>query len=325
MHMGQLKIEIMNRKCMIMKSKIALILLVSIVFLSTNLFSQQKISVEDYIESWKYVAVKQMEEHGIPASITLAQGILESGFGNSKLAREGNNHFGIKCHGWKGESILKDDDEKNECFRKYHNAVASFEDHSLFLTTRNRYASLFELSASDYKSWAKGLKKAGYATNPKYPKLLIDLIEKNKLYKYDQMHSADLAPPAVYQENPSDTIGVEKSKREILYNQRLKYVVAKQGDTFYQIAQDLGMTIRQLNKFNDFPRTKDHLVEGDIVYIMHKKRKANRSMKTIEVDEEQKAWEVSQKHGVRLSSVLDFNNLEEAEDVFGKGSIVVLR
>jgi LysM repeat protein len=308
-----------------MRGKIILILAASVLFISTSAWGQQKISIDEYIASWKYVAVKQMEEHGIPASIILAQGILESGFGNSKLAREGNNHFGIKCHDWDGEFIFKDDDKKNECFRKYKNAMASYEDHSLFLTTRNRYASLFELKRTDYKSWAKGLKKAGYATNPKYPRLLIDLIEKNKLYKFDQMQSVDLAPLMVQQEESQETVPSEKAKREVMYNKRLKYIVAKKGDTFYQIAEDLDMTIRQLNRYNDFPKTKDHLVEGDIVYIMPKKRKANRAMRSVKMNEEQQAWEVSQKQGVRLSSVLDLNNLEGAEDVIGKGSIVVLR
>lgn len=150
-------------------------------FLST-LSVQAKMTKEDYISQWSKVAVEQMYAHNIPASITMAQGILESSYGNSMLAVEANNHFGIKCHTWEGDRVYKDDDKKDECFRKYTHALESFEDHSLFLAGRSRYAELFTYELTDYKSWAKGLKKAGYATNPKYPQLLIDIIEKNELY-----------------------------------------------------------------------------------------------------------------------------------------------
>ena len=148
--------------------------------------AQHKISVEDYILNYKDVAIDKMRVYGIPASITLAQGILESGSGNSELARKANNHFGIKCHkDWKGKTFHMDDDAKNECFRKYKSPDESYRDHSLFLTTRDRYADLFELDITDYRGWARGLKKAGYATNPKYPQLLIKIIEENRLYEFD--------------------------------------------------------------------------------------------------------------------------------------------
>ena len=148
----------------------------------------QKMTTEAYIQKYKYIAIKEMFDYKIPASITLAQGILESGSGNSRLAREANNHFGIKCHNdWMGAKIYKDDDKKNECFRVYTSAEQSFRDHSLFLTTKNRYAFLFDYKTTNYKSWAKGLKKAGYATNPKYPKLLIGIIEDHNLNQYDHI------------------------------------------------------------------------------------------------------------------------------------------
>jgi len=153
-------------------------------------FSQSK--TESYISKYSNAAVAEMERYGIPASITLAQGILESGNGESRLATEGNNHFGIKCHSnWNGETIIEDDDEKGECFRKYDKVADSYRDHSLFLTERGRYSFLFEYKKSDYKKWAKGLKKAGYATNPKYPTLLIDLIERYELYTYDKVEQSD--------------------------------------------------------------------------------------------------------------------------------------
>ena len=144
-------------------------------------------NTEDYILKFAPIAVKKMHEHNIPASITLAQGILESGSGRSSLAIRSNNHFGIKCHkGWQGKSVTHDDDEKGECFRKYKHPESSYEDHSQFLLTRQRYASLFRLRHTDYKGWAYGLKKAGYATDKKYPQKLIDLIHKHDLTKYDR-------------------------------------------------------------------------------------------------------------------------------------------
>jgi len=153
-------------------------------FLPLSLLSQK--TTEVYIQNWKNECMEQMEKHGIPASITMAQGILESASGTSDLALKANNHFGIKCHkDWTGKKFYKDDDKKNECFRVYDNAEASFDDHSVFLK-RDRYASLFQLDITDYKGWAKGLKECGYATNPQYPQLLIALIEKHRLYDLDQ-------------------------------------------------------------------------------------------------------------------------------------------
>lgn len=146
---------------------------------------KHKLTTEEYIKAYKKIARKEMKRYGVPASITLAQGILESNSGNSILARKAHNHFGIKCTGeWGGRTYYADDDKPNECFRRYKHAEASFRDHSEFLT-RKRYSALFELERDDYEGWAKGLKKAGYATNPKYPQLLINVIEKHKLYKYD--------------------------------------------------------------------------------------------------------------------------------------------
>ena len=161
-------------------------LLILFLFSSFWGFSQSK--TENYISKYSSVAVDEMNRYNIPASITLAQGILESGNGESRLATEGNNHFGIKCHGnWSGKTIIEDDDEKGECFRKYDKVADSYRDHSLFLTERGRYSFLFEYKKSDNKKWAKGLKKAGYATNPIYLTLLIDLIERYELYTYDKV------------------------------------------------------------------------------------------------------------------------------------------
>ena len=158
----------------------------SFLFSLSLLFSNAQSRTEVYIKKFSSIAIEEMNRYNIPASITLAQGILESGIGESRLAIKGNNHFGIKCHdNWNGESIIEDDDEKGECFRKYAKATDSYRDHSLFLTERGRYSFLFEYKKTDYKKWAKGLKKAGYATNPEYSTLLIDLIERNNLGRFD--------------------------------------------------------------------------------------------------------------------------------------------
>ena len=165
-------------------------LLILLIISPVLLVAQSK--TESYISKYSSVAIDEMEKYSIPASITLAQGILESGNGESRLATEGNNHFGIKCHSNRnGKTIIEDDDEKGECFRKYEKVADSYRDHSLFLTERGRYSFLFEYKKSDYKKWAKGLKKAGYATNPNYPTLLIDLIERYELYTYDKGEQSD--------------------------------------------------------------------------------------------------------------------------------------
>ncbi len=164
-----------------------------------------------YIENYSGVAIEKMNQYGIPASITLAQGILESGAGQSPLAVEANNHFGIKCHDWTGPTIRHDDDEKQECFRKYEFAKESYDDHSKFLTTRNRYAFLFNLDKTDYKAWAKGLKEAGYATDPNYPTRLIKIIEDYELYKYD-IQSSDKSKNTYLTEEKTENIPPKTQK-----------------------------------------------------------------------------------------------------------------
>jgi flagellum-specific peptidoglycan hydrolase FlgJ len=187
-----------------------------------------------YIEKYKNIAIEKMIMYKIPASITLAQGILESGNGRSELSRKSNNHFGIKCHkDWKGKKVRYDDDRRRECFRKYANPEGSFDDHSLFLTTRSRYTSLFDLKQDNYKGWARGLKKAGYATDRKYPSKLIHLIEGYDLFEYDKL------------------VLKSKTKR---YNDKRKsavtYIVVSKGDTLYSIARNNNLTVEELKKYN---------------------------------------------------------------------------
>jgi len=200
--------------------------------------------IRNYIEQYKEIAKDNMRTHGIPASITLSQGILESGSGNGRLAKEANNHFGIKCHtGWTGEKIHHDDDALQECFRKYRHASESFRDHSLFLTSRSRYSDLFLLKKDDYQSWAKGLRKAGYATDPKYPDKLISLIERYQLYRYDD----EVLGNITFESTAQDTSVTNLEELE----ENLHRV--ESGDTLYNISKKHNTTVDEIKKLNNLP------------------------------------------------------------------------
>lgn len=316
--------------------KFKLLAIFSGILFSNVVLANAKTTVEDYIEQWKEIAIRQMHSHKIPASITMAQGILESSFGNSELAVKANNHFGIKCHGWEGDKIYKDDDAKNECFRKYPSAEMSFEDHSLFLTSRPRYGSLFQLEITDYTGWANGLKAAGYATNPKYAKRLIDLIER---YNLDALDHQDFIPNTeliaekslteTTKENPilaSNNSNANVKRREVVTNtNRTKYVLAREGDTFYQLSRELGMTLRQLHKYNDFPPNKDHLVEGDIVYITPKRNRSKKSLNKVKLDSDSEIWELSQAYGLKLRNLMQINAISSPTFALQKGEVIHLR
>jgi len=201
-----------------------------------------------YIRKYAPLAVMEMHEYKIPASITLAQGILESGNGRSELASKSNNHFGIKCHkGWNGGRVYHDDDEKGECFRKYKYVETSYEDHSKFLTSRQRYAGLFKLRKNDYKGWAKGLKKAGYATDKKYPKKLIKIIEDYKLYEFDKFTKKDLRRGKRDKDKKKDEEVITDNKPKYTIP---KYYTVKKGDTLYSIAKRFNTTVKMLKKIN---------------------------------------------------------------------------
>ncbi|MDB9760049.1 glucosaminidase domain-containing protein [bacterium] len=195
-----------------------------------------------YIKKYAPLAVLEMHKYDIPASITLAQGILESGNGRSQLASKSNNHFGIKCHvGWKGQKVYHDDDEKGECFRKYKFVETSYKDHSEFLSGRRRYANLFKLRKSDYKGWAKGLKKAGYATDKKYPKKIIKIIETYNLYEFDKFTKKDLKRGKIEKPKKRNT----KPKKSIP-----EYYQVKKGDTLYSIARKFKTTVALIKEVN---------------------------------------------------------------------------
>lgn len=294
----------------------------------------QKITVEEYIETYKDIAMKEMREYKIPASITLAQGILESASGNSDLARKAKNHFGIKCHKeWNGRKFRMDDDEKNECFRKYKKAEDSFRDHSLFLTTRSRYANLFQLDIMDYEGWAKGLKAAGYATSPTYASALINRIELNKLYLYDQlamgyisekelkklMEGKDIAPVEVATErafSPTDhsmyeVVDMTENKRFIHENNHVRFVFAREGETLRSLSKELGIRERKLRKYNLISRP-DGLVfhQGDVVYL-EQLRKHNRKVKKCTVLGGESVRDIALRYAVRPDRIVKRNKIKE--------------
>jgi len=227
------------------------------------------ISGLNYIDQYKNIAIAEMEKYGIPASIKLAQALLESGNGNSTLARDANNHFGIKCGGtWTGRSIMKSDDNPNDCFRVYDNPEQSFKDHSQFLL-RKRYENLFTLNKDDYRGWARGLKAAGYATNPRYPELLIDLIERYELYKYDSAESR--SEKIVREVMVETTIEKKEETGEVVLAEKIKAPVqmiiheVKTGNTLYSISKQYNVTVDQIKQLNNLP--SENLSIGQLLVI----------------------------------------------------------
>ncbi len=267
-----------------------------------------KMTVDQYIEKYSSLAVDEMYRSKIPASITLAQGILESGNGNSRLATEANNHFGIKCKAsWTGKTMYEDDDAPQECFRKYDAAIDSYRDHSDFLMKNSRYAFLFDLEQTDYKAWAHGLKKAGYATNPQYAELLITFIERHKLHKYDGVKLSEEED----RENKEEKAETIKSYgKEVIVN-GVPGIVAKAGDSYAKIALDYDIKVYQIYRNNDLP--KDAVCkEGDTVYLKSKKNKSD--IPTHIVTENETMYSISQRYAVKLEKLLDRNELIEGQE-----------
>lgn len=275
-------------------------------------------TADNYIRKYLDIAVKEKREYGIPVSITLAQGMLESAYGNSRLASEANNHFGIKCHKkWTGETIFHDDDAKDECFRKYDHVEDSFKDHSKFLSGRERYSGLFELDITDYKGWAIGLKDAGYATNPMYGDILIKIIERYKLYQYDTLETQqevlankqkEISFPSgddnISEGEDFEPIFWNQSGRNIFKNNRIKCTVAKKGDNLKEIAADLESTENQLKRYNELTK-QDTLEPGDFVYLQPKRRRASEEFHIVE--EGETMHEISQIYGIKLKHLYKKN------------------
>lgn len=263
---------------------------------------------EEYIDTYSDIAVRQQEEYSIPASITLAQGLLESSAGRSRLAKEGNNHFGIKCHNeWKGETMLRDDDAPNECFRVYSSADESYRDHSLFLK-RDRYKSLFDLEQTDYKNWAKGLSRCGYATDPNYADRLITIIERYALYTYDTGGFMNIDETVTFiRENLASSHPVRKSNG-------LHYVVAFPGDTYQTIAKEFGLNSKDLRNYNDASKS-DKIKEWEEVYLQPKLEKGPAGVRTATIGEGENMRSISQRYGVKLESLKRVN--KKAKDKAG--------
>jgi len=300
--------------------------------------SGQKSTRQEYIDIFAKVAIQEMIQYHIPASITMAQACLESNDGNSSLATEGNNHFGIKCKNtWTGPTIRKDDDAHDECFRKYRNATESYRDHSEFLTGSMRYQFLFDYNIKDYKKWAYGLKKAGYATNPQYPERLLKIIEDFQLYKLDE-----------YYDNPSGYISQQRGEggsktilkalgnrtrsglslnpyliRNVKKRNGVKAFFAIRGDTYEQIAAEFSIKASNICRYNDV-EPGDRPEAGSIVYIQRKKRSAPRGNEIYTFKKGETLWSVAQWYGIRLNALCRKNKLKRGEVVV-EGQQISLR
>lgn len=309
---------------------IIFLVLNSLLFISLNGIGQttpvKKAIYLEYIDQYAPVAVREMKNYKIPASITLSQALIESGAGKSELAIYANNHFGIKCHqGWTGETFTHDDDAPSECFRKYKTADESFRDHSLFLKTRPRYATLFQLDIYDYKAWAQGLRKAGYATNPRYAEMLIKVIEDYELFKYDRFegklpvhekktptyeikkHFLDVYFQPDYVQPKAEEftyVDVDKSGRKIYMNNGLLFVFAEKDDSFLSIASAMDEKVGRLARNNEMKR-RDGLTEGQIVYLEGKKWNSIRSQYVVQPYD---TWfSISQYTGVKVRALKQLN------------------
>ena len=310
-----------------------LLLVLMTVLLSIGAAKNPKL---DYIDKYSDIAIKEMKRTGVPASITLAQGILESNAGQSVLATKGNNHFGIKCHNdWKGKTMKMDDNAPKECFRVYPNAEASFRDHSDFLRSRDRYKSLFELKQTDYKGWARGLKKAGYATDPGYADKLITLIEDYELYRFDKGVKVSVKPPLeieepkVVQLEPRPGMKYQESvtfstARKVYSQNGVPFVYSEAGETYASIAASNGLFLKELLKFNDHAQELA-LEPGTMVYLARKKAQGPVGVNKYVVEKDGETLrDIAQRFGIRYAALQKLNIV-----LYGKtleeGDTVILR
>ena len=310
-----------------------LILFLAIFLWHGEAYSQAKSQdVLNYIERYKDIAMREMQEYKIPASITLAQGLLESGNGKSELSRKSNNHFGIKCHkDWTGKRTYHDDDEKGECFRVYDDPEQSYRDHSVFLSNGQRYAFLFDLKITDYKGWAKGLKQAGYATLPVYANVLIRLIEEYNLTQYDEMvvrgkfkykkdnktirqqdnkYKAKDKVYIPYKITEAEVVGKTPDGRYIRENNKVKFIYAKEGESVYYLADMFCIYDYQIIKYNNLGKRRT-LKENEIIYIEPKKNKASKKYKYHTIQKGETLSHVSRTYAVKLKSLYQMNDMNE--------------
>lgn len=281
-------------------------------FLLAGVFGQ-KTSTEEYIDRYKVIAIEEMKRSGIPASITLAQGIVESSSGNSTLARKANNHFGIKCHKWVGKKFYQDDDEDDECFRKYNSPEESYRDHTDFLLEGSRYDFLFNYNSDDYKKWAKGLKKAGYATSSRYADDLIRTIEENELYRFDngdftKPHTRELA-----NKNKSENFVIDLNRRKVYELNRIKYIIINDGDNIESLTKELDLLSWQLKKYNELQ--DDYILKpGEKLFIQPKRWRAEVGINYHIVQENETMHTISQLYGIKLNKLYRKNRMETGSE-----------
>jgi LysM repeat protein len=278
----------------------------------------RKKSYDEYVDRYKSLAIKHMEKYKVPASITLGQGLLESGAGLSDLSLKSNNHFGIKCGGeWKGASVRAKDDGPNDCFRKYGKVEDSYDDHSRFLSEKSRYRFLFDLDITDYAGWARGLQKAGYATDKAYANKLIKLIEDYELYQYDkadkkkaEKEAKRIANYRIYKHQPYKTGG-------------LVYVIAQEDDSYEAIALEFDFNVKDLYKYNEAPEGFP-LQPGNLVYFEKKKKKADKPYYEHVVKIGESMHSISQLYGIRAGGLYKMNKKDD-EYVPTEGDVLRLR
>lgn len=288
--------------------KLYIIALFSVLgMLEANAQMRRNQAYQTYIDQYKDLAIEQMLKYHIPASITLAQGLFESAAGRSSLVVQGNNHFGIKCHGWSGRKQYHNDDAVGECFRVYNHARESYEDHSKFLAQQSRYARLFCLKQDDYRGWARGLKACGYATNPQYANKLIQIIE---LYRLDQYDKAKRYDHFMANHSGNDQPTKAGGLHVIHAFNNNYYLIAREGDTFKSIGKEVGVSWRKLAKYNERNK-KDKLCKGDIIFLKKKRTKAPKQFKKRPhvVKAGESMYLISQKYGIRLKSLYKMNHL----------------
>jgi len=284
-----------------MKTSLRLFFIICFLLEFTLTLSAQKKNQAyvNYIENYNYLAVKHKDKYKIPASITLAQALIESGAGLSELARASNNHFGIKCHAdWTGDRVYRQDDIPNDCFRKYNSVEDSYEDHSKFLVQHPRYAVLFTYNINDYTSWAKGLQTCGYATDRGYANKLIQVIEDYELYRYDTKYTSE-------REN-SKKHSKPVLRRDVYITYNLLYIIAKENDSFDQISDDTGFKVKDLIKYNEVPEDFP-LKKGDVVYLQKKKKKADKPNLVHVVKVGESLHEISQRYGIQMKYLYKMN------------------
>jgi hypothetical protein len=278
--------------------------------------------IKGYIDTYKELAIQEMLRTGVPASITLAQGIHESGAGMSPLALASNNHFGIKCKSnWAGESVKHDDDARGECFRKYPSAEDSYKDHSDFLKNSQRYASLFSLDPTDYEGWANGLKKAGYATNPKYPQVLIRLIEDYQLQDYTMIALGKIpadqrTAPVIPVANAEPVVKTEDINKQPAYPEgefrinETKVLYVKKGTSFLVIAKQHDIDLSKIFEFNEIPQSEETTTD-QLIYLQRKRKTGNNKLHIVQPGET--LHDIAQKEAIRLESLLELNWLKDED------------